>query len=444
MSSQIAASFYFLCILWLLRTDHKQGRRLSLALSIPLCWFLLVASKSPMRWAGDLGIAPPGTEGGLLDTAVFFLLLAFGTSILSRRSIGWRELLINNKWLVLYYAYAGLSVFWTDEPFNALKQWVKDLGNLVMVLVILSDNDRSTALRGTLLKSSYILVLVSLLLVKYYPAIGTGYDQWTGQPRITGISTNKNGLGATLLVCLIAIIWSFQQIWRERPRSKQDIFIHGIIGLITVWLLAKSHSATSLACAVVGGGMLIALSLPFIQRSVSRLGVGIFIYGPLLVMVLQVGLGVGDLVFWLLGRDLTLTSRTKIWEWCFRMDVNPLLGAGYCGFWNPERARTISEGIGFFYVLKEAHNGYIEAYLNCGAAGLVLLILAILSGIHRILKFDGAKPYEAMRLVLVIVALAYNISESAFNGLNPIWFLLLLAIVYYPESKLRLSESSPY
>ena len=47
---------------------------------------------------------------------------------------------------------------------------------------------------------------------------------------------------------------------------------------------------------------------------------------------------------------------------------NPLLGAGFENFWVGERQVTLG-GLGG----NQAHNGYLEIYLNLGWVGILLL-----------------------------------------------------------------------
>jgi exopolysaccharide production protein ExoQ len=71
-------------------------------------------------------------------------------------------------------------------------------------------------------------------------------------------------------------------------------------------------------------------------------------------------------VFQALGRNSTLTGRTDIWAAVLPMARNPLVGAGFESFWlSPsvhQRLADLFPGL----PLNEAHNGYIEVYLELG------------------------------------------------------------------------------
>jgi len=49
-----------------------------------------------------------------------------------------------NAPLVVFFLYCAASVFWSDFPIVAFKRWTKVLGNVVMVLVVLTEADLNT------------------------------------------------------------------------------------------------------------------------------------------------------------------------------------------------------------------------------------------------------------------------------------------------------------
>ena len=74
----------------------------------------------------------------------------------------------------------------------------------------------------------------------------------------------------------------------------------------------------------------------------------------------------------LLGKDPTLTDRTLLWAELLKVDINPLFGTGFESFWLGERFRSFTAS--HWWAPNEAHNGYLETYLNLGLVGLFLLI----------------------------------------------------------------------
>ena len=81
------------------------------------------------------------------------------------------------------------------------------------------------------------------------------------------------------------------------------------------------------------------------------------------------------------GRDATFTGRTGLWETLLQEPINPLIGVGYASFWLGERL----ERFWAMYPTSppiEAHNGYLEVYLNLGLIGVCLLAGVLWRGLR--------------------------------------------------------------
>jgi len=143
-----------------------------------------------------------------------------------------------------------------------------------------------------------------------------------------------------------------------------------------------------------------------------------------------------------LGRDTTLTGRTNIWHFSVGLVQNPLLGAGFESFWLGPRLKQmtilLNQGV------NQAHNGYIEVYLNLGWVGVVLLAVILITGYRRILvAVREMAPMASLRLAYFIVAVVYNFTEAGFKMMHPVWLSLLLVTMIVPELKQPEQPPSP-
>jgi exopolysaccharide production protein ExoQ len=125
-------------VVWLFARDSRQHVKISCALWIPLGWVFIIGSRPASLW---LGVPSPYDNAGviqdsLVDKALYLFLIGAGLTVLVRRRLRWRNVIRNNKWLFAYFVYFGASVLWSDESLVAFKRWIKDFGNVVMVLVI--------------------------------------------------------------------------------------------------------------------------------------------------------------------------------------------------------------------------------------------------------------------------------------------------------------------
>ena len=144
MPPSIALASWAVLLLLLLIFDPAKDSRVSVALWVPLVWMLIVASRLPAQWLGGATVAQVQTleEGNSLDRTVFLVLILLSIAILFLRSFRWGAFVARNLALVAFVAFCLLSVFWSDEPFVSFKRWYRDLGNYLVILVVLSDPTR--------------------------------------------------------------------------------------------------------------------------------------------------------------------------------------------------------------------------------------------------------------------------------------------------------------
>src|SRR5271157_5762007 len=196
----LATIIFAIGILGLFYLDRDNGPRISKALWIPGVWLFLVSSRDVSLW---LGIAPnfkgvdaaqAYVEGSPVDRAVFMALLIAGLAVVFGRIDRVGPLLQKNGTVLLFFAFCAVSILWSDFPFVAFKRWTKSVGDLVMVLIILTESDPMGALKKLATRLGFLLFPLSILFIKYYPDLGRRLtNSWTMEA--TGVTTQKNSLG---------------------------------------------------------------------------------------------------------------------------------------------------------------------------------------------------------------------------------------------------------
>jgi O-antigen ligase len=204
----------------------------------------------------------------------------------------------------------------------------------------------------------------------------------------------------------------------------------GVVLFMSIWLLRIANSATALACTVVGIAVYLATGFGFIKARLRNLEIWALAGG--------VGWWLGDSVLHLnelvvrsLGRDMTLTTRTDAWQLFLSMDLNPMVGAGFKSFWAGDRMAQIWRD---FPGIVQAHNGYIETYLEGGFLGLLFLTILLFSSFRNIKRqLVAGEEYGRLRLAFWVVAIIYNFSEAAFSQLSLLWIVTLLVMTEVPQ-----------
>lgn len=127
-----------------------------------------------------------------------------------------------------------------------------------------------------------------------------------------------------------------------------------------------------------------------------------------------------------LGRDPTLHGRTVIWNQVLGMTANPLLGAGFESFWLGERLKKMW-GM-YYWHPNQAHNGYLEVFLNLGWVGIALFAVVLVMGYQNAVgAFRRDWRAGSLKLAFFVAAVAYNLTEATFKMTNPVWITFLWA-----------------
>ena len=437
MPPQLALLICIFVILYLFWMDRKKTEGVSSAIWIPFIWMFLSASRTVSQWL-NLGTpsfsADAMLEGSPVDRAVFTALIIAGLLILSRRRINWVSLFTKNPWIWLYFVFGAISFLWADYPFVAFKRWIKALGNVTMVLVVLTEERPYLAIGVILRRLAFLLLPLSVLFIKYYPQLGRAYHM--GRPMYTGVGFQKNALGA---ICLLSSIYfSWNLLLGRKGENASGHRLHYSIYLIILpmiaWLLHMANSATSLACTIAAIGIFAVGCQPAMvnnPRRILHLGiVCVALFG-----VMEYAFGIKDFIIVMLGRNPDFTGRQEIWNNYLSLVRNPIFGYGYESFYMSVQLQDMAEHI------PSSHNGYLEMYLNLGIVGVMFVFGWILSGLikfQRQLKIDYRAAILSLGFITVVTL--YNWTESSFAGVSIMWSLLLFAVMSIPGQK---AENKP-
>jgi O-antigen ligase len=213
---------------------------------------------------------------------------------------------------------------------------------------------------------------------------------------------------------------------------------------MTIWLLIKSDSKTSLSCLMLIAGLTTAHT--FLKVARKRIVLHLLVVVVVLSCFSVLFLGIGGGALQTLGRNSTLTGRTDVWEILLKVPINPIVGTGFESFWLGKRLQylwtfPIVDG------LNEAHNGYFEVYLNLGCIGLALLAGIFWTGYRNVLRLLDRDPEAGrLRLGYFVSAVIYNFTEAGIRTSGLVWIGLLLAAIALPEralARLPASENAP-
>src|SRR5438128_2605355 len=222
-----------------------------------------------------------------------------------------------------------------------------------------------------------------------YRASGGRFDSAPGE-RTTG----RTFLRANGPILLFFLYCSVSVLWSDYPEVAFKRWIRAL-GDIVMVLVILTDTATSLGCFLLGGGLIAVMNLPGVARkpaAVHLLVVGI-VFLCLFGLFLDSDVGLVQAM----GRDTTLTGRTAFWDKVLDMTVDPLFGARVESFWLGERLEKVWSI--YIWHPNQAHNGYLEVFLNLGWTGVALFGLVMIWGYRNVVDALRSDP-EAGRIRL--------------------------------------------
>jgi exopolysaccharide production protein ExoQ len=424
-----------LIFVWhLFARDIRQRPNITRAVWLPIIWVTLMGSRSVSQWLYLLNLPislGSSEEGNPLDAFVYLTLILGGLHVLNKRQVNLSEFVNNNGWVVAFLLYCFIAIIWSDFPFVSFKRWIKVLGHPVMVLVLLTEPDPDEAIARMMKRSAYFLLTFSIVAIKWFPDIGRKYDDWSGLPVNVGVTQSKNMLGCGCLVLGLFFVCLLMKVWRtEKSRARRDeLRLLGLLLLMDAYLLRKSHDATATLC------LLMAITVIFLtgRRWLNKKLIGIYVATALVgLVVAELAFGLFERIGELTGHESTLMGRMELWRQCLAVDTNPILGVGFESFWLGDRLHLLKEGRP--WQPNEAHNGYLETYLNLGIVGLLMLFGLITATFRKIrLELLRNPDWGRFQLGFLIALIFYNLTEATFKGLSLTWFIFFIVAIKYPR-----------
>ncbi|NMO90335.1 O-antigen ligase family protein [Actinomycetospora sp. TBRC 11914] len=207
-------------------------------------------------------------------------------------------------------------------------------------------------------------------------------------------------------------------------RKRSPLLLVFDVGLAILCLLfAQSQSSILAAVALI----MVWLAVRGVQRFenttryIALTGVSLLGGAILAWALLSLDTLVGSL-----GRDLTFTGRQIIWDAVLQeAGESPVLGYGWNAVWHDDLPLTNTIWNITKFSIYQAHEGYLDVYIQIGGLGLFLLCILILSTVTRSIRtaVRGAAGHTYWPLAAIIVLIVSNFSESRF--VTPIGLLFL-------------------
>ena len=337
--------------------------------------------------------------------------------------------LVRQPLLILLMAIVGISLLWSVEPDQTVRRMVALFATTLggVVLGVRYSWARLAEVIGAALA---ILAVGSVLMALAVPSIGVMHSLFPGAWR--GLWVEKNALGGimTLGVCVLSAAALLNP-----TRAK---FWWPFAGL-ALGLILMSTSKTSLVALVLGGGVMAFVWL--VRRgpamSVAATWLAVLAIGALACLAIFAS----DLVFTLLGKDATLTGRTRIWAAVIhQIRLRPWTGYGYGAVWS----ETGNWGP-LAWIIKEAgfkpehaHNAWLEQWLGLGVFGLgafaLFYLQTLVTAIIAVFRTAGAYLFAPYLIVYTLISLTESVAVT-YNDFRWVIFVAVAVRLALPRDE---------
>jgi O-Antigen ligase len=353
-------------------------------------------------------------------------------------------------WLLIG-AGSVATVFSTDRT-ASLEWFFRNFWATICVFMVLPFLGKTAALRWV---AYGLFANVVLSLGVYMQGDVAGRLDY---PFFNGVWLSRNSLGHAATLCgVVSFVFAWGR-WGEPGEAKQlaqpsrtrNLVMTTItmLSFVAVWL-SRSKTPFLILPIVVAGLLLgIAVSI-FAAWRVGRTTEALRLVGIAGVWTAVTG---GVLVIaWLVHPELrasssqfvTLTERTSLWRVAgTRLGERPLSGYGFGNVFMTRFGAELSALTK--WPSAHLHNGFYDAF---AAGGVLLLLPLIIVCMHAVFVcfrpwLRGSDPLVAARpTVIVLAALALNITEPDFLSTLPSTLTLLWIITMNAGGEVRLSDS---
>lgn len=419
------------------------------------CIFVMFMALSSTAWLHAFGTVTTTiiTIGGGLVSIVLWIVL--------RPHVQWRRL----PWFVIAYVlWATLSIIWSAWRESTILTLILLYATTIQALFIGSVLTWRELVRAiasglkwvlglSLVFEAWVSIFVRAPILPGFvvaqaddPIEYWSRDNLFEGGRLQGIMGNANLLGPIALLGII--VFAIRFAMRAPRRTLLGVWIG-----VAAYLFYRASSATAYVAAAAVAVVLVTVLL---MRRAKRPGERTKYY----VGYLVIGLG-SALALWLfrgeiftaLGRSSDLTGRENIWAAVLeRAAEHPVIGWGFATPWVPTDPAFDGWIIDHGVTVMQAHNMWVDVYLQLGIIGLVLMGLTYLAATWRFWFFAvdrprwdlrEDRPYSPLTLLpsltitillvqglaesspllawgwLLVVLFAYKIKQSPHVGVGP-------------------------
>ena len=335
------------------------------------------------------------------------------------------------------------SVIWSVDPYVSIRR------SIALVIAMIYVVHASSWFTPHRFIRQLALVLGVLVILSVIAAAVPGYGIHPNGPHIgrwRGVFMSKNTLG---VVCGVAC-FTFASMLGMTPKPSRERWLWGsLLGLggILILLADARTSLVALLAALAAIAAAKMIYLPNGWQKKMALSLRVAIVSAVTITVVVIQPIAAAVILNILGRTMTLSGRTHLWEYAINKGLDrPWLGAGFKTFWVDKLTldlRVLHEHWNIEgetqAMTANAHDGYLDAWLELGVPGLALILIMfwIVARRANIALARTKDPMFLWYVGAITFVTFYYLTNSYIMKHNELsWFIA--AYCYFSLAALRL------
>jgi exopolysaccharide production protein ExoQ len=375
-------------------------------------------------------------DGNPLNRLVLLTLAGMAVLVLSANYRALPALILGASATWIISALAVLSMFWSDFPDLTLRRAV------VLVCMVVISAGVAAGIQDLRKATKVFSLFAACVVLLNFAALAILPGQAMSDIGLQGIYSQKNVAGTVGMIAVLAhATWLFG--WRHTPSGA---LAAAMILCLSMAFLVLTESKTSLALTILGLGLLVLYRLtikagPIVILAATLAALAFSAFFVLLLAINEFSLmALLELVL----EDTSFTGRDELWAFASRVAMErPWLGHGYAAFWDvgigadPVHRVDAGTWLGDTEpgIINQAHNGYLELWLQLGLpatllAGGAFIALFFKSLLKSFSSGDNSQPVFALFSVMALIFILHNITEASLFVRGILLFSVMLPIIF--------------
>jgi exopolysaccharide production protein ExoQ len=380
------------------------------------------------------------SSANIINQILYSALFLLSSFTLFRKRNELVTIIIREKFLFLFIGFAFLSILWSDYGFVTFKRIFRLLAEVLTIISFLLYTDSSDKILKLIKYVFYPYIILTIIVVFTIPgALDPSFHTWRG------FTSHKNTLGQLSLISIFLCYILF-----KIENTQNGKILAAVMLALSIVILFGALSSTSIITflIIVGFGVILSIDSIFKPIGLGR-ATSFLVFLILAAFIVAVLIWVPELekiIPSVFGKDMTFSGRTDLWNYLLsELSFNHIWGTGFQSFWVVGNKNIMLLYKTFVWLPNQAHNGYIDIYIQSGIIGIILTILIVFSYFINYIKITKPHPW----VIFVFITLITNFQESTLlrpgQSLNTIFIFsyLILFINYNKEfSWFRKTQSS--